>query len=71
MLGFATRNLSKYFLITPEKGAQTSVYLCTSPDVAGVSGKYFAKSKELKPTKFGLDDAAAKRLWDISERITA
>jgi NAD(P)-dependent dehydrogenase (short-subunit alcohol dehydrogenase family) len=70
LLGFATRNLGKYFLITPEQGAQTSIYLCTSPDVAGVSGKYFAKSKEAKTTRHGVDDAAAKKLWELSEKIT-
>lgn len=71
LMGFATRHLGKYVLATPEKGAQTSIYLCTSPDVAGVTGRYFAKSKETQPTKYGVDDDAARRLWDVSERITA
>ena len=70
ILGFATKNLGKYFLTTPEKGAATSIYLCTSPDVANVTGKYFARSKEVKPTRHGVDDAAAKKLWELSERIT-
>jgi len=71
LLGFATRHLSKYVSATPAQGAQTSIYLCTSPEVAGVTGRYFANAKEAKPTKYGVDDDAARRLWDISERITA
>src|SRR3989440_11859155 len=40
--------LSTPFLLTPEKGAQTTLYLATSPEVAGVTGKYFVKSRETK-----------------------
>ena len=35
--------------LTPEQGARTSVYLCSSPDVEGVTGRYFAKCKEKTP----------------------
>jgi retinol dehydrogenase-12 len=70
LLGFATRHLGKYILTTPEKGAATSIFLCTSPTVAGVTGKYFAKSREAKPERFALDDAAAARLWQVSEEVT-
>ena len=68
-LGWATRTLGPLFLLTPEEGAQTSIYLCTSPEVAGVTGQYFAKSKVAKTTRFGDDLDAARRLWDISEAI--
>lgn len=71
VLGFVTRHLSKYVLPTPEQGARTSIYLCTSPDVAGTTGRYFANCKEAKPTRFGVDDAAAQRLWALSEALCA
>jgi NAD(P)-dependent dehydrogenase (short-subunit alcohol dehydrogenase family) len=51
------------------KGSRTSIYLCASPEVATVSGEYFADCKIAKPTSHGRDDAAARKLWDISERM--
>ncbi len=57
------------FAISPEKGAETIVYLASSPEVASVSGGYFAKSRPATPTTAAQDDAAAKRLWDESARI--
>jgi NAD(P)-dependent dehydrogenase (short-subunit alcohol dehydrogenase family) len=59
------------FAISSEKGARTSIYLATSPDVAGVSGQYFVKSRAEKPASAALDDTAAARLWEISEKLTA
>ena len=57
------------FLRSSEKGAQTSVYLASSPQVEGVSGNYFADSKEAKPTSIARDDEAARRLWEASEAL--
>ncbi|MDP2343929.1 MAG: SDR family oxidoreductase [Deltaproteobacteria bacterium] len=70
LMGWATRTLGPLFLLTPEKGAQTSIWLCTSKDVDGVTGQYFAKKKLAKTTKHGRDDDAAKRLWELSEKIS-
>ncbi len=58
------------FAISPEKGARTMVHLAASPDVAAISGLYFAKSKISKPFKQARDDAAAQRLWSISSDLT-
>ena len=58
------------FFLSPEKGARTSVFLASSPEVAGVSGKYFVKCKPRVPSKAARDDEAAKRLWQISEELT-
>ena len=55
------------FAISEEQGAQTSIYLAGSPDVEGVSGRYFANQKEARPAPQALDDAAAARLWAVSE----
>jgi NAD(P)-dependent dehydrogenase (short-subunit alcohol dehydrogenase family) len=63
--------LSKPLLLPPEKGAETTVYLATSPEVATVSGKYFDKCKAVEPAPTASDDAVARRLWDVSENLTA
>jgi retinol dehydrogenase 12 len=58
------------FFNSPEKGAATSIHLASSPTVEGVTGRYFAKSREVSTSPAGRDDAAAKRLWELSERMT-
>jgi NAD(P)-dependent dehydrogenase (short-subunit alcohol dehydrogenase family) len=62
--------LQKPFAISSEAGARTSVYLASSPDVAGVTGQYFYKCRVTKPSNAALDDAAAARLWDVSAELT-
>jgi NAD(P)-dependent dehydrogenase (short-subunit alcohol dehydrogenase family) len=57
------------FAISPEKGAETIVYLASSPEVAGISGGYFANSHPATPTAAAQDDAAAKRLWEESAKL--
>lgn len=59
----------KPFVLTPEKGAKTSVYLASSEGVAGVTGKYFVKCKARKPSAAAQDEAAARRLWAVSEEL--
>jgi NAD(P)-dependent dehydrogenase (short-subunit alcohol dehydrogenase family) len=54
----------KIFAISPEQGAETIVYLASSPDVAQTSGKYFVKSKPATPSKAARDDELAQRLWE-------
>lgn len=61
--------LIRPFLRTPEKGAATSVFLASSKEVEGVSGKYFADSREKPPSRPARDDEACKRLWEISEAL--
>jgi NAD(P)-dependent dehydrogenase (short-subunit alcohol dehydrogenase family) len=61
--------VAKLFAISPEKGAETIIYLATSDDVAKQSGKYFYKCRAVNPTRQGQDDAAARRLWEESERL--
>jgi retinol dehydrogenase 12 len=64
-------NLARPFLITPQRGAATSIYLASSPDVADVSGEYFAKSKPIASSTRSLDAAAQERLWAVSEKQTS
>jgi NAD(P)-dependent dehydrogenase (short-subunit alcohol dehydrogenase family) len=61
--------VAKVFAITPEKGAETIVYLASSPEVAAISGEYFYKCQPATPTEGGRDDAAANRLWDESAKL--
>ena len=61
--------LIKRFAISPEAGADTIVYLASSPEVATASGEYFAKRKVCKPSAAARDDAAARSLWEKSEAI--
>jgi len=58
--------LAAPFMLTPEKGARTQIWLASSPDVEGVTGKYFAKCKEKRPSARALDEATQKRLWDVT-----
>jgi len=55
--------------ISPEAGAETPVYLASSPEVAGVSGRYFDKCRALAPSAEAQDGAAAARLWQLSEAL--
>lgn len=55
--------------ISAEKGAETSIYLATSPEVEGVSGKYFDSKKAKDSSKISYDADLQKRLWEASEKI--
>jgi len=57
------------FFLPAAKGARTSVYLASSPDVASVSGKYFMKCRPRQPGRWARDPAAAQRLWEVSEEM--
>lgn len=62
-------SLGKMFAISPEKGAQTIVYLASSPDVARLSGGYYYKCRAATPSEEARDDAVAKRLWVESAKL--
>ena len=56
--------------LTPEQGASTAVYLASSPDVEGVTGKYFVREREVESDPVSYDESAASRLWEISTNMT-
>ena len=64
-------SVAKRFATSPENGADTLVYLLSSPEVAGVTGKYFAKRKMEVPSRAACDDVAARRLWETSEKLAS
>jgi NAD(P)-dependent dehydrogenase (short-subunit alcohol dehydrogenase family) len=61
----------RLFFISPEQGADTIVYLASSPEVEKTAGEYFVKRKITKPSAAARDDAAAKRLWGASEALAS
>jgi len=61
---------AKLFFISPEKGAETSVYLAMSPEVEGITGKYFIKRREARSSPASYDDEVARRLWQVSASLT-
>jgi NAD(P)-dependent dehydrogenase (short-subunit alcohol dehydrogenase family) len=59
----------RLFMKTPEQGAATSVYLASSPEVEGVTGKYFANSKPKRSAERSYDTDTAARLWSVSAKL--
>jgi NAD(P)-dependent dehydrogenase (short-subunit alcohol dehydrogenase family) len=62
--------LLKLIARSPEEGAQTSIYLATSPEVEGVSGQYFVDARAVPSAPTSYDKTAAQRLWEISAAMT-
>ncbi|HEX4180992.1 MAG TPA: SDR family oxidoreductase, partial [Caulobacteraceae bacterium] len=63
--------LAKLIAISPEKGAATIVHLASSPQVEGITGKYFFRAKPVEPSLAAQDDAVAAWLWTQSEKLSA
>tara|TARA_Y100001936_G_scaffold51228_1_gene49809 strand:+ start:2128 stop:2979 length:852 start_codon:yes stop_codon:yes gene_type:complete len=61
--------IARPFMITSEKGAETSIYLCSSPDVSNISGQYFYNCKVTKTSKWAQSKEDADRLWELSKEM--
>lgn len=70
LLGVGMKVAQRIMARSPEKGAETNIYLASSPEVEGVTGKYFTDKHELKASPAAYDLEAAKRLWALSEEQT-
>lgn len=57
-------------MLSPRKGAKTSIYLASSPEVEGINGKYFKKRKEAESVPVSYDEDVSKKLWDVSMKLT-
>lgn len=68
--GGVMRALANAIALTPEQGAATTLYLATSPEVAGVTGGYFARGKPARSSRASQDEEAARRLWEVSAAMT-
>lgn len=62
--------LVRVFFQSPGKGAETSIYLASAPEVEGVTGKYFIKKRAVASSPESYDVAIARRLWDVSAHLT-
>jgi hypothetical protein len=58
------------FFASPRRGADTIVWLASSPDVAGQTGGYYVKRQRREPSAAARDAAAGRKLWEISEQMT-
>src|SRR5881628_3612818 len=58
------------FMMSPEKSARAAIYLATSPELEGVTGKHFSRGKEERSSTESYDAASAERLWDVSAKLT-
>ena len=65
-----SQGFSKRFFKGPEKGAETSIYLASSPEVEGITGKYFVKKESRESSKESCNKEYAKRIWKISAEMT-
>jgi len=59
------------FAHTPADGAQTQIYVASAPELVGITGGYWAKSAPATPSAAAQDEAAAARLWEVSEQLTS
>jgi NAD(P)-dependent dehydrogenase (short-subunit alcohol dehydrogenase family) len=66
---FGTR-IAGVFLLSPKKGADTAIWLASSPDVGGASGGYYEKRRLTNPSRAARDPETARRLWHLSEHLT-
>ena len=61
--------VAKLFMISPEQGAEAIVYLATSPDVEGLTGDYYERTRRVAPSQIAQDDLTATRLWERSAAL--
>src|SRR5215212_3265738 len=70
IFGFMVRALTP-LMKSPQKGAETSIYLASSPEVEGLSGRYFVKKDEARSSDVSYDERIASRLWEVSTELTS
>ena len=69
MIGFLLKTFG-FLMRRPAKGAETAVYLASSAEVDGVTGRYFIDKKEVRSSAASYDESTARRLWQVSEELT-
>jgi NAD(P)-dependent dehydrogenase (short-subunit alcohol dehydrogenase family) len=66
---FSMSLLQKAFAKSPEKGAETSIYLAASPEVRGITGKYWSDKKQVASHPYSMEREHQERLWQVSEKL--
>jgi len=61
----------KLFMLSNEEGARTPLYCATAPELAGISGRYYSKGREISPSPLADDPALAQELWQRTEAAIA
>lgn len=61
---------SRPFMLSVAKGAEPLIYLATSPEIEGISGKYFDREKETRSSPKSYDELTGQRLWEVSAKLT-
>lgn len=69
-LGFITRPIARLFGRSPEEGGAEIEFAAASPELEGVSGKYFVKQRAARSSDYSYDAHDAQRLWDLSAEMT-
>lgn len=62
--------IAKHFGSTPQRGAETMVYLASSSEIQAITGQYFQRCRPVAPSKAAQSDVDAERLWEVSARLT-
>lgn len=70
LIGLGLSLVQRVGAISPQQGAETTLYLATSPEVEGITGKYFDQKKAVESSKISQDEETARRLWEISLELT-
>lgn len=70
LIGLGLSLVQRVGAISPQQGAETTLYLATSPEVEGITGRYFDQKKAVESSKISQDDETARRLWEISLELT-
>lgn len=65
------RNVAKRSMLTPEQGARFLVHAASAPELDGVSGRYLDQGREVRSSPASYDEAVARKLWEVSERLTS
>ncbi|RLD07191.1 MAG: short-chain dehydrogenase [Chloroflexota bacterium] len=71
LIGHALKRIMGLFSLTPEEGAENSIFLAASPSLEGVNGKYFIKNEPAQSSPVSYDEETARRLWDVSADLTS
>jgi len=61
--------IARVLILSEADGAKTSIHVATSPELEGVTGRYFDKAKEVPSNPACSDEAAGKRLWEVSQQL--
>ncbi|MCX6053443.1 MAG: SDR family oxidoreductase [Chloroflexi bacterium] len=71
IFGPLLKYITSLIALTPQQGADTLIYLASSPEVAKITGQYFIKRESVPSSPLSLDEETADKLWTVSEKITS